>query len=139
MASKVNVDIYMASSSSQNRKWSKRKYQGGHQQEDIADPQGRKRQKAYQLGKGKKKWFFKKKKNLPRLKCYNCGKKGHFACDCKCDCKEPKKLNNLVVSAINVASSVLLTESYPLWTIDSGATDHVVKDKSAFVEFRRIP
>ena len=87
------------------------------------DPQGRKRKKAYQLGKGKKKWFFKKEKNLSRLKCYNCGKKGHFARDYK----EPKKVNNLspVVSAINVASSVLLTESYPLWTVDSRATDHV--------------
>ena len=31
MASKVNVDIYMPSSSSQSGKWRKRKYQGGHQ------------------------------------------------------------------------------------------------------------
>ena len=51
MASKANADIYMASSGSQNRKWHKRKYQGGHEQEDRENPQGRKRQKAYQLGK----------------------------------------------------------------------------------------
>ena len=73
-------------------------------------------------------------KNMSKLKCYNCGNKEYFACDCK----EPKKVNDIftVVNTINVASSVLLTKSYPLWTIDSGATDHVVKDRSAFVEFR---
>ena len=31
MASKANADIYMASSSLQNGKWRKRKFQGGHQ------------------------------------------------------------------------------------------------------------
>ena len=34
---------------------------------------------------------------------------------------------------------MLLTESYPLWTIDSRATNNVVNDRSAIVEFRRIP
>ena len=50
-------------------------------------------------------------------------------------------MNNLssIVSVINVASSMLLNESFPLWTIDSGATDHLAKDRSAFLEFRRIP
>ena len=74
---------------------------------------------------------------MSKLKCYNYGNKGHFARDCK----ETKKVNDLfiVVNTINVASSVLLTESYSLWTVDSGATNHVAKDRSAFVEFRRIP
>ena len=43
---------------------------------------------------------------------------------------------SIVVSTIYVSSSVFLTESYSLWTVDSGATYHVVKDRSAFVEFR---
>ena len=76
-------------------------------------------------------------KNISKLKCYNYGNKGHFAYDCK----EPKNVNDLsiVVNTINVARSVLLTESFPLWTVDSGAMDHVAKDRSAFVEYRRIP
>ena len=71
---------------------------------------------------------------MSKLKCYNCGNKGHFARDYK----KPKKVNDIfiVVNTINVASSMILIESYPLWTVDSGATDHVAKDRSAFVEFR---
>ena len=74
---------------------------------------------------------------MSKLKCYNYGKKGHFSRDCK----EPKKVNDLstVVSTIYVSSSVFFTESYPLWTVDSEATDHVAKDGSVFEEFRQIP
>ena len=74
---------------------------------------------------------------MSKIKCYNYGNKGHFARYCK----EPTKVNDLFifVYTINVASSALLTESYPLWIVDSGATDHVAKDRSAFMEFRRIP
>jgi hypothetical protein len=32
-----------------------------------------------------------------------------------------------------------MVDYYPLWTVDSGATDHVVKDRDLFVNFRRIP
>ena len=98
----------------------------------------RQRKKKFnQPGKVKKKGFFKKKKHVSKLKCYNCGKKGHFSCDYK----EPRKVNDLsvVVCTIHVSSFVFLTESYPSWTVDSRATEHVAKDKSAFVEFQRIP
>ena len=54
---------------------------------------------------------------MSKLKCYNYGKKGHFARDCK----ELRKVNNLyeILNAINVSSFVYLTESYHLRTIDS--------------------
>ena len=38
-----------------------------------------------------------------------------------------------------VASSVLLADSYPLWIIDSGATNHVARERVTFVEYRRVP
>ena len=72
-------------------------------------------------------------KHVSKLKCYNCGKKVNFAHDYK----KPKKVNDLyeLVNAINVSSSIFFIKSYPLWTMDSGATDHVLKDISTFMEF----
>jgi hypothetical protein len=32
-----------------------------------------------------------------------------------------------------------MVDSYPLWTVDSGAIDYVAKDRDLFVDFRRIP
>jgi GAG-pre-integrase domain len=32
-----------------------------------------------------------------------------------------------------------MIDYYPLWTVDSGVTDHVAKDRDLFVDFRRIP
>ena len=107
----------MAGSRSHDGKWFKRKFHGRNQQESQADTQAKKKQKFNQLEKGKKKGFFKKKNHVSKLKCYNYGKKGHFARDCK----ELKKVNNLyeILNAINVSSFVYLTESYHLRTIDS--------------------
>ncbi|OMO70377.1 hypothetical protein COLO4_28640 [Corchorus olitorius] len=38
-----------------------------------------------------------------------------------------------------VTSSVMLTESQSLWTVDSAATDYVARSREAYVEYRRIP
>ena len=43
------------------------------------------------------------------------------------------------MSELCVSSSVFLTESHPLWILDSGAIDHVTKERDFFVEFRRLP
>ena len=32
----------------------------------------------------------------------------------------------------------MLAETVPFWTVDSAATDHVARDRTSFVEFRRI-
>ena len=44
-------------------------------------------------------------------------------------------------SSLNYAlatSSVLLTKSRPVWTVDSGVTYHIARDRNAYVEYRRI-
>jgi hypothetical protein len=33
----------------------------------------------------------------------------------------------------------MIAHSTPMWTVDSAATDHVVRDRVGFVEFHRIP
>ena len=33
----------------------------------------------------------------------------------------------------------MLAETVPFWTVDSGATDHIARDRNAYVDFRRIP
>ena len=74
----------------------------------------------------------RKKRDMSKVKCYNYEKMGHFARDCS----KPKKVTPIPTSLhmVCVSSTILLIESYPLWIIDSGATDHVARDRGAFVE-----
>jgi len=75
----------------------------------------------------------KKGKNM---NCFNCDKPGHFACDCT----EPKVMfNHNHPSNLYVNSCLMLAESVSFWTVDLGATDHIARDRTTFVEFHRIP
>ena len=68
--------------------------------------------------------------------CSNYRKIGHFARDCI----EPKKVlsNFFSHSLCYVLSQVLIAHSLLEWIVDTGATDHVARDKVRFMEYHRI-
>jgi hypothetical protein len=84
------------------------------------------------------------KKNISKMKCYNCNKLGYFARDCT----EPKKVSfsldfsSIYVcypSSIFVCSHVFVAKSISDWIIDTGATRHVARDRAGFVDYKKIP
>ena len=80
-------------------------------------------------GKGK---HPQKKRDKSRMKCCNCDKLDNFARECS----EPNNVaKSFSYNFVYVASTVLLTDSSPLWTVDSRATDHVARDRAAYVEY----
>ena len=143
-AVKPDAQAYVAASSSKNvhafkRKGNFQNFKGeGKRKFDEAGKGPVKGRKLYKLYRGKR----GENKDKTKMTCYNCGNMGHFARECT----EPKNvLSYLTPSHINsiydifVSSTVLLTEAHPIWTVDSRAMHHVTRDKSEFVEFRRMP
>ena len=131
-AAKPSAEVHMVGSSSHGGK-SKRKYNKfskGKEQEKPPMPPKNPNNK-HHSGQRKR----SKKLDLKKVKCFNCRKYGHFARSCT-----EAKVNCFKYSSkLCVSSTVFLTESNPLWIVDSGATDHITKDRGAFEEYRRIP
>ena len=76
------------------------------------------------------------RKQSRNMNCFNCGKLGHFACDCI----EPKVIYDQIhFHNAFVSSCLMLIETVPYWTVDLAATDHIAPDCNAYVDFHRIP
>jgi len=68
------------------------------------------------------------------VKCYNYGKKEHYARDYP----EPSKVPfPTKIPYVTVCSHAFVANSVPQWIVDTGATKHMVQNKAGFMEFHR--
>ena len=74
--------------------------------------------------------------NIAGVKCYTCGKKGHYVGDCP----EPPKVPFFTSSPkLYVCYYALVANSFPNWIVDMGASKHIVCDQAGFMDFHHYP
>jgi len=77
-----------------------------------------------------------------KMKCHNCSKIGHRASNCKARRKEAGTFNNALVATIEKGESALTSRTEKTvtkdWIIDSGASQHMCKEKSMFSELNPL-
>ena len=84
------------------------------------------------LSENKRKRGKRAGKQSRNMNYFNCGKPGHFAHDCT----EPKVIYDQIHFHNSFVSiCLMLIETVLFWTIDSTATDHIERDRNAYVDF----
>ncbi len=76
----------------------------------------------------------KDKKDKKQVKCFGCGKMGHFKSECRAK-KSPNedKSESHVAFNANVKRS---SEDRAMWVVDSGASNHMCNDRTLFEDFK---
>ncbi|UYV61328.1 hypothetical protein LAZ67_1004381 [Cordylochernes scorpioides] len=78
-----------------------------------------------------------------RRKCYRCGKIGHIATNCRGMKQTTRNRDNQhyqrkVNKSDNFLAALNLTSDEDSWLLDSGATNHIFRNKDWFVDFREV-
>jgi len=81
----------------------------------------------------KKKDDDEKQKMRSEGRCFNCGKKSHYAKDCKAPKKKSEQEKAYAFNLTTKKSGE--TKAISEWCIDSGATSHMCANKSRFITF----